>query len=162
MRRTTLRNCFTQTDPMPYGAGISSEGSYVYGGARPTVMTDPGGMRFGFGGESFASSGASNPVQPQPWVASWSISPSGRDWGRFALRAFISTASSGGWIAGSAGDGRTFSSTATCADSRACIDVDFAAGSVRLEVNTSCNPGKTKCVKPDPGNRMSVSGSASS
>jgi hypothetical protein len=46
MRRTTLRNCFTQTDPQPYGAGTSFEGAYVYGGGRPTVMTDPGGMRF--------------------------------------------------------------------------------------------------------------------
>jgi hypothetical protein len=41
-------NRFTQTDPMPYGAGSAFEGSYVYAGARPTVMTDPGGMRFAF------------------------------------------------------------------------------------------------------------------
>jgi hypothetical protein len=41
---------FTQPDPMPYGAGSSFEGAYVYAGARPTVMTDPGGKRFGPGG----------------------------------------------------------------------------------------------------------------
>jgi hypothetical protein len=41
---------FTQTDPMPTGTGSSFEGSYVYAGARPTVMTDPGGTRFGLGG----------------------------------------------------------------------------------------------------------------
>jgi hypothetical protein len=40
---------FTQTDPMPMGAGSPFESSYVYAGARPTVMTDPGGERFGFG-----------------------------------------------------------------------------------------------------------------
>jgi RHS repeat-associated protein len=44
------RGAFTQTDPMPYGAGSSFEGSYVYSGARPTVMTDPSGKRFGIGG----------------------------------------------------------------------------------------------------------------
>jgi hypothetical protein len=42
-----LQNWFTQTDPMPYGAGSAYEGSYVYAGSRPTVMTDPGGERFG-------------------------------------------------------------------------------------------------------------------
>jgi hypothetical protein len=41
---------FTQTDPMPHGAGHTFESAYVYGGARPTVMTDPNGMRFGRGG----------------------------------------------------------------------------------------------------------------
>jgi RHS repeat-associated protein len=40
---------FTQTDPMPYGAGSAFEGAHVYGGARPTVMTDLGGKRFGPG-----------------------------------------------------------------------------------------------------------------
>jgi hypothetical protein len=52
---------FTQTDPMPYGAGTAYEGPYVYAGARPTVMTDPGGERFGLAAgfglipEAFAS-----------------------------------------------------------------------------------------------------------
>jgi RHS repeat-associated protein len=40
------RGAFTQTDPMPMGAGSSFESSYVYSGARPTVMVDPSGMRF--------------------------------------------------------------------------------------------------------------------
>jgi RHS repeat-associated protein len=44
------RGSFTQTDPMPLGAGSAFEGSYVYAGARPTVMSDPNGMRFGVGG----------------------------------------------------------------------------------------------------------------
>jgi hypothetical protein len=48
---------FTQTDPAPYGAGHSFESAYVYGGGRPTVMTDPNGMRFGLGVPA-----ASNPI----------------------------------------------------------------------------------------------------
>jgi RHS repeat-associated protein len=52
------RGTFTQTDPIPYGAGSAFEGAYVYGGARPTVMTDPGGRRFSnamsFGGNKGA------------------------------------------------------------------------------------------------------------
>jgi hypothetical protein len=63
---------------------------------------------------------------------------------------------------GPAGDNRTFSSTATCADRRACISVDFQAGTVRLEVNTSCDKGKTHCVAPPSYNYMNVTGSADS
>jgi RHS repeat-associated protein len=149
---------FTQTDPMPTGAGSSFEGSYVHGMNRPTVMVDPSGKR----GRMALGSGGSNPVSPQPTVQTWSISPSARDWGRFEIRAFISTASTGGWIAPSAGDSRSFSASATCADSRACISVDFQAGSVRLETNVSCNPGKSSCVAPDSLNCTNVTGSASS
>jgi RHS repeat-associated protein len=36
---------FTQTDPMPYGAGSSFESSYVYGQNNPGLMTDPSGLR---------------------------------------------------------------------------------------------------------------------
>ena len=36
---------FTQTDPMPLGAGSVFESSYVYGSNRPTVMVDPSGLR---------------------------------------------------------------------------------------------------------------------
>ena len=39
------RGAFTQTDPQPTGAGSSYEASYVYGGARPSVMVDPSGRR---------------------------------------------------------------------------------------------------------------------
>jgi RHS repeat-associated protein len=150
---------FTQVDPMPYGAGSAYESAYVYAGARPTVMVDPSGLR---GRVALQSGGGSNPVSPQPTVQTWSISPASRDWGRFELRAFISTAASGGWLAESAGDNRSFTSSATCADSRACISVDFQAGTVRLEVNTSCNKSKSKCVAPSSHNSMNVSGSSSS
>lgn len=44
------RELFTQTDPLPLGVGSPFESSYVYAGARPTVMTDPGGKRFGLSG----------------------------------------------------------------------------------------------------------------
>jgi RHS repeat-associated protein len=36
---------FTQTDPMPYGAGHVFEGAYAYAGNSPLVFTDPTGMR---------------------------------------------------------------------------------------------------------------------
>jgi RHS repeat-associated protein len=39
------RGAFTQTDPMPYGAGTAIEGSYVYGRNNPLLMTDPTGLR---------------------------------------------------------------------------------------------------------------------
>jgi hypothetical protein len=42
---TRCATVFTQTDPMPMGAGSAFEGSYVYGGSRPSVMTDPSGER---------------------------------------------------------------------------------------------------------------------
>ena len=36
---------FTQTDPLPLGAGSVFEGSYVYGRNNPLVYTDPSGLR---------------------------------------------------------------------------------------------------------------------
>jgi RHS repeat-associated protein len=57
------RGAFTQTDPMPYGAGTAYESSYVYGGARPTVMTDPGGMRFS---NSLSMDRNKGPKKPNP------------------------------------------------------------------------------------------------
>jgi RHS repeat-associated protein len=39
------RGSFTQTDPMPYGAGSSFEGAYVYGRNNPLLMSDPTGLR---------------------------------------------------------------------------------------------------------------------
>jgi RHS repeat-associated protein len=39
------RGSFTQIDPMPYGAGSSFEGSYVYGRNTPLLMNDPTGLR---------------------------------------------------------------------------------------------------------------------
>jgi RHS repeat-associated protein len=58
---------FTQTDPMPLGAGSAFESVYVYGGDMPTVMVDPGGKRFGLGGHSDSL----NPVaQAGPFISS--------------------------------------------------------------------------------------------
>ena len=36
---------FTQTDPLPLGAGSAFESLYVYGGNNPAVYTDPSGLR---------------------------------------------------------------------------------------------------------------------
>jgi hypothetical protein len=36
---------FTQTDPMPEGAGSAFESSYVYAGNNPVVYVDPSGLR---------------------------------------------------------------------------------------------------------------------
>ena len=36
---------FTQTDPMPMGAGSSYEATYVYAGDNPNVYSDPSGLR---------------------------------------------------------------------------------------------------------------------
>jgi hypothetical protein len=36
---------FTQTDPMPYGAGTAYESAYVYGLNNPLMYVDPSGLR---------------------------------------------------------------------------------------------------------------------
>lgn len=36
---------FTQTDPMPMGAGSSYEATYVYAGDNPNIYSDPSGLR---------------------------------------------------------------------------------------------------------------------
>ncbi len=65
---------FTQTDPMPYGAGVAYESAFVYSGNRPTVMADPGGMRFGL-----ANASGFNPVRSAPTPGRSSVSSSVRD-----------------------------------------------------------------------------------
>lgn len=42
---TAIAERFTQTDPMPLGAGSAFESSYVYGLNNPLVYTDPSGLR---------------------------------------------------------------------------------------------------------------------
>ena len=49
---------FTQTDPMPLGAGSPFESAYVYVGNNPVVYVDPGGLRRARGGE-----GLGNPIR---------------------------------------------------------------------------------------------------
>jgi RHS repeat-associated protein len=44
------RGSFTQTDPMPYGAGSPFEGVYVYGRNNPLLMNDPTGERAALAG----------------------------------------------------------------------------------------------------------------
>jgi RHS repeat-associated protein len=44
-RYNPARGSFTQTDPMPYGAGSPFEGAYVYGRNNPQRFTDPLGLR---------------------------------------------------------------------------------------------------------------------
>jgi hypothetical protein len=51
---------FTQTDPMPLGAGSAFEGSYVYGMSSPFSFTDPSGNR---GTPAQGSSKKSNPIE---------------------------------------------------------------------------------------------------
>jgi hypothetical protein len=46
-RCVLVSRAFTQTDPMPYGAGSSFESSYVYGQNNPGLYTDPSGLRAG-------------------------------------------------------------------------------------------------------------------
>jgi hypothetical protein len=55
-----LEKCFTQTDPMPRGAGSVYEAPYVYVSDMPTVMTDPSGLRGSYH-TSAADVEASNP-----------------------------------------------------------------------------------------------------
>jgi RHS repeat-associated protein len=50
---------FTQTDPMPYGAGNSFEGAYVYGLNNPVMYTDPSGLR----GQLAGCALKNNPIQ---------------------------------------------------------------------------------------------------
>jgi RHS repeat-associated protein len=146
---------FTQTDPMAYGAGSAFESAYAYGRNNPMQFTDPLGLRS-------AEVGGSKPLFAEPKRLTFSITPSGRDWGLVDVRAFISTARSGTGPAASAGDDRSFSAGATCAESRACFRIDFINGVVSAEINTSCNPSKSKCVSASSKNSMSVSGSADS
>ena len=40
-----LERQFTQTDPLPMGAGSAYESSYVYGGDNPNMYSDPSGLR---------------------------------------------------------------------------------------------------------------------
>jgi hypothetical protein len=47
-----LQRHFTQTDPMPMGAGSSYESTYVYGRNNPNVYVDPSGLRGVVGGLS--------------------------------------------------------------------------------------------------------------
>jgi RHS repeat-associated protein len=49
-RYNPTRGSFTQTDPMPYGAGTAYESSYVYGRNNPLLMNDPTGLRAQRGG----------------------------------------------------------------------------------------------------------------
>jgi RHS repeat-associated protein len=42
---TPGRGSFTQTDPMPYGAGSPFEGAYIYARNNPLLMNDPTGER---------------------------------------------------------------------------------------------------------------------
>jgi hypothetical protein len=53
-----LHSRFTQTDPMPYGAGSSFESAYVYGMNSPLVFVDPSGRR----GMRVGSVDLSNPI----------------------------------------------------------------------------------------------------
>jgi RHS repeat-associated protein len=44
------RGSFTQTDPMPYGAGSPFEGAYIYARNNPLLMNDPTGERAALAG----------------------------------------------------------------------------------------------------------------
>ena len=124
---------FTQTDPLQGDPDKGYVSAYVYVDNRPTVLVDPSGKRGEFA---------------QPLRLEQSIGK--RDWGRFDVRAFISTASTGGVLAPSMGDNRTFSGSATCAESRACFDFDFTGGRVYAEVNAS-HKTSGKAAAPDAG-----------
>ncbi len=71
-------------------------------------------------------------------------------WGKFSIRAFIATEKSGCLQLNNchAGDNRQFDPNATCDMSRACIEIDFEAGTIRIEVNCSHHPGR-ECKDPD-------------
>ena len=129
---------FTQTDPLAPDPDKSYPSAYVYGNNNPVLYSDPTGLRAGVA----------------PWTGVQSIPR--RDWGGFDLRLFISSGATGGWLAGSAGDKRGFSASATCAESRACVNFDFAAGLVTAEVNYSCSEDKSECSNPSPANRIEV------
>ena len=133
---TGERVLFTQTDPLQGDPDKGYESAYVYAYNSPLKFTDPSGKR---GSE------------PQPQRLEQYIGK--KDWGRFDVRAFISTAKVGGWSwfpGSSKGDGRSFSSSATCAESRACLDFDFNSGRVYAEVNASHDTdGNAKAPQAD-------------
>ena len=57
-----VREQFTQTDPMPTGAGSAFESPYVYGMNNPLMYTDPSGLRAsGLGPNKLA---LKNPIRP--------------------------------------------------------------------------------------------------
>jgi RHS repeat-associated protein len=129
---------FTQTDPLAPDPDKGYPSAYVYGNNNPVIYSDPSGLRAGVA----------------PWTGVQSIPR--RDWGGFDLRLFISSGATGGWLAGSAGDKRGFSAGATCAESRACVNFDFAAGTVTAQVNYSCSEDKSECSNPSSANRVEV------
>ena len=59
---TAVAERFTQTDPMPLGAGSSFEASYVYGMDNPMMFTDPSGLRSSMPGQLAQRS--PNPILP--------------------------------------------------------------------------------------------------
>jgi hypothetical protein len=73
---------------------MAFESAYASAGSNPAVIVDPSGPRV-------TVPSSANPVSPQPTVQTWSISRPPRDCDRVDLRAFISTAATGGWLAGS-------------------------------------------------------------
>ena len=60
-RRVCNGGHFTQTDPMPLGAGSAFESAYVYGNNNPLVYTDPSGLRGGLPGCPWSN----NPIASQ-------------------------------------------------------------------------------------------------
>ena len=129
---------FTQTDPLEVSRGVAYPSAYVYANNNPLVFVDPSGLR------------ADAPV-PESFSGSFGSRPG---WGKFAVRAFISTAKAGcfGHIDDDnchKGDGRSFSSSATCEESRACAEIDFDKGTVSGSINLSCRPSRPSCKATD-------------
>ncbi len=135
---TLCHELFTQTDPLEVSRGVAYPSAYIYGNNNPMVFTDPSGLR------------ADAPV-PESFSGSFGSRPG---WGKFAVRAFISTAKAGcfGHVDDDnchKGDGRSFSSSATCDESRACAEIDFDKGTVTGSINFSCRPSRPSCKATD-------------
>lgn len=145
-RCAILQRHFTQTDPLQADVGSPYPSAYVYGNNNPNMYVDPSGLR------------ADAPV-PESFSGSFGARPG---WGKFAVPAFISTAKSGCFMHIDdenchKGDGRSFSSSATCGESRACAEVDFDKGTVSGSISFSCRPSRPSCKATDRArNRVTV------
>jgi hypothetical protein len=76
---TSRGGVFTQTDPMPLGAGSSYEASYAYGRNTPTVYTDPSGNRAVAGANPCAGKVAPKGYYGVPYIGACMQVPNGHD-----------------------------------------------------------------------------------
>lgn len=136
---------FTTLDPLDDVAATPTSGNrYHYAYNDPINRQDPSGLRpheTDHGLQVRRIAYESGPTA-KPQTMSFPIGVR-KELGKVRMNLFIPEAFVGGWIAGARGDNRGFDSTATCQQSRACIELDYRSGQGRVFVNYSCRTDGT-------------------